>query len=229
MIKPSKGHNNRQTHNFYLYDSIDKYLRDFIPDIKGKVYDLGCGNMHYRGFIEILNAQYVGVDWNQSLHSIVLPDVICDLNGKLPIATNAADTVMCISVLEHLKNPEAFLKEVRRIVKSEGKVFFQVPFMWHVHEAPHDFRRFTKYALNNMFVEAGFDDVLIVEQSGLGLTIALKLNYFLLSLLRGPRYLRKVLRILLSPIFIINQSIGAFLDSFIHRPYETVGYCVRAS
>lgn len=229
MKKPSKGHNNRQTHNFYLYNSIDKQLRAFVPDIKGEVYDLGCGNMHYKGFIESLNAHYVGVDWNNSLHSAVLPDLLCDLNSKFSIETNAADTILCISVLEHLKNPEAFLKEVRRIVKSEGTVFFQVPFMWHVHEAPHDYRRFTKYALNNMFVDAGFNNILIVEQSGLGLSIALKMNYFLLSLLRGPIFFRKFQRRLLTPIFIINQFMGACLDSLIPRPNETVGYCIKAS
>ena len=229
MTLPSNKHNNRRIYNYQLYNTIDKYLMSFSSKIKGKTYDLGCGNMHYKSFVTSLNGTYFGVDWDQSMHSTNPPDIICDLNETLPIDSDVADTIICISVIEHLKNPKLFVKEMRRILKPEGNLFLQVPFMWRVHEAPHDYSRFTPYALELMLIQAGFKSIEIHPQSGVGLSIALKINYFLLSLIRGPKTIRKLMTLSLSPIFIISQFFGLFIDRFFLRPDETIGFCVQVS
>jgi ubiquinone/menaquinone biosynthesis C-methylase UbiE len=42
------------------------------------------------------------------------------LNEPLPIEDNSADTIVCLSVLEHLKEPQPFLNEAFRILKPDN-------------------------------------------------------------------------------------------------------------
>lgn len=47
----SKNHNNRRLHNYSVYDSSDRCLEILKDQIRGDVYDLGCGEMAYRDWI----------------------------------------------------------------------------------------------------------------------------------------------------------------------------------
>jgi hypothetical protein len=40
---------------------------------------------------------------------------------------------------------------MRRVLKPDGRIIVSVPFLFPVHDAPHDYWRFTKYALEYLF------------------------------------------------------------------------------
>lgn len=44
----------------------------------------------------------------------------------------------------------------------------QLPWQWCIHEAPHDFYRYTPYGLKYMFDKAGFLDVVVEPQAVFG-------------------------------------------------------------
>ena len=80
------------------------------------VLDLGCGVNKKAGA--------VGVD-RRRLPSV---DVVCDLNyGFLPFRDGCADTIYSSHVLEHLKDPVAFMKEARRVMSDNGKAILTLP------------------------------------------------------------------------------------------------------
>jgi SAM-dependent methyltransferase len=219
----SQGHANRKAYNWLVYDIGDQLLQKFSSHYKGDLYDLGCGEMPYRDWFLRYADRYVGVDWSGTLHELKA-DVVADLNLPLPIKDRVADTVVSLSVMEHLREPQNMLNEAFRILKPGGSVVLQVPFMWWVHEAPHDYYRYTCYGLKYMFEKAGFTNVEVIPQSGFWVMWTLKFNYQSTRLIRGPWPLRKMMSALLHVIWQIDQRIAPWVDKHWRCEEETAGY-----
>jgi SAM-dependent methyltransferase len=82
------------------------------------------------------------------------PDVFGDAQS-LPFADESFDTVLLLDVLEHLPEPERALLEARRVLKTNGNIITQVPFLYPLHDEPFDFHRWTLHALNALFLKHG--------------------------------------------------------------------------
>lgn len=115
----SQAHNNRRPYNWLIYDIGDHWLEKYAPYFRGHLYDLGCGEMPYKDWLLTYADQYTGVDWGGTQHALKA-GIVADLNEPLPIATEVADTVISLSVMEHLCEPQAFLNEAYRILKGGG-------------------------------------------------------------------------------------------------------------
>lgn len=216
-------------HNWLVYKYAKKWLSDWVPHIRGIVYDLGCGERSYENFILQEGAdKYIGVDWSHTLHALKA-DIITDLNKPFSMIEDAsADTVFSVSVMEHLCEPQCFLNESFRILKPGGVILVQVPFQWHVHEAPYDYFRYTEYGLKYMLAKAGFEKIKVTPTSGLWSTMALKANYQSLRYIGGKRPLQFFMRAVAIPIWFAGQYIGYWLDKIDFNRNETVGYTVIA-
>lgn len=225
---PSSGHKNRRFHNWLAYDSSDRLLVQYIPLYKGTLYDLGAGESPYREFFLLHADKYVAVDWSESLHD-TKADIVADLNGPLPIDSDVADTIVSLSVLEHLREPQLMLNEAFRLLRKGGAIVLQVPWQWRIHEAPHDFFRYTPYSLEFLFERAGFVDIQIQPQAGFFTTIVLKMNYFSHRFIHGPRLLRLLISAVFSVFWYIGQKIAPLLDKLDRNwALETPGYFVTA-
>lgn len=223
----SNKHPNRLAHNWLIYDINDRFLESSVDVLKGHLYDLGCGEMPYRDWLSRYVETYTGVDWAESLHD-VRADILADLNAPLPIESAVADTVVSFSVMEHLREPQMFLNETFRILKSGGAMILQVPFMWSVHEAPHDFYRYTSYGLRYMFEKAGFSDIQVRAQTGFWVMWTLKLNYQLRRAEKGVWPVRQLIRLFLRAFWAIDQRVAPVLDRVWKSEEETAGYFVVA-
>ncbi len=224
----SKFHNNNQAHNWVIYKSLDRFLEKNANLLKGNVYDLGCGTGVYKNYIKSIGANYVGVDWSNTIHNSAA-EIVSDLNDKFTIESNSADAILSISVIEHLHNPQGFLNESYRILKSEGNILLQCPWQWRIHEAPHDYFRYTTYALRMMFEKAGFTDIKIYPSTGLFTTLVLKWNYFLLRFVKGPKPIKFLIKLLLLPVWTIGQLLSPLLDKLDNNwDLETQGYFIIA-
>lgn len=91
------------------------------------------------------------------------PDVIGDL-CQLPIATESLDAVVALEVLEHVMNPIDACREIVRVLKPGGYLVLSTPFMFPIHDKPHDYFRFTKFGLIHLFGSAV--DLHIQEKAG---------------------------------------------------------------
>jgi SAM-dependent methyltransferase len=229
MKHASSGHPNKKAHNWLAYTTSDKLLERFRYHIVGTVYDLGCGEAPYKEYFLKSARKYVGVDWAASLHD-TKADIVANLNEVLPIQDGVADTVVSLSVMEHLTQPDLMLCEAHRILKPGGSMILQVPWQWWVHEAPYDFFRYTPYALQHMYEKAGFVDIKVVPQSGYFTTAVLKQNYFTRRFVRGPRISRGIINALLIPLWTIGQLLAGPLDKLLDRRWELEagGYFVVA-
>ncbi|ETR65887.1 MAG: type 11 methyltransferase [Candidatus Magnetoglobus multicellularis str. Araruama] len=150
-------------------------------------------------------------------------DIYANLCEHLPFDDNSADTVVSFQVMEHLSEPKIFLSECYRILKPNASLLFTVPFMWHVHEAPYDFFRYTRYGLKYLLKHSGFNNIIIYENTGFWQTIILKINYHTTKFSRGP------LKLLWIPIWFFGQLIAPILDRYDKTPDECASYTVLAT
>lgn len=224
----SQAHSNRRAYNWLIYKVGDRSLLKHSGFYKGILYDLGAGESPYKDFFLQYANRYVAVDWASSLHDIEA-DVVADLNEPLPIDSEVADTVLSLSVLEHLREPQTMLNETFRILKPGGAIVLQVPWQWWIHEAPYDYFRYTPYGLNYLLEKAGFSDVQVEPQAGFFTMWILKFNYFTLRIIRGPRPLRALIQLGLLPLWFLGQVLAPWLDKLDRNwALEASGYFVTA-
>jgi SAM-dependent methyltransferase len=161
---------------------------------KGRLIDIGCGSKPYKGLLAPYVNEHIGVDRKDTKHS----KSNIDLFGtayEIPARNASFDCAICTMVLEHLEEPELALRECHRVLKPGGVAIYSVPFIWHVHEAPRDFYRFSKYGLRYLFQKVGFDILELNALSGFWLTFGVLSVYNLNRFNRGPvRWLRIISR-----------------------------------
>ena len=217
------------SHNWLIKKAVNNKVRARLPELSGRVIDLGCGVRPFEKDILEHADEYVGVDWGNTLHGLKA-DIVADLNRPLPIADEAANHVVSFEVLEHLSEPQVMLAETVRILRRGGQVTLSVPFQWWVHEAPWDYYRYTCHGLEYMLRKAGFTDVVVSPTTGFWSMWLLKLNYQTLRLARRrPRPVRLVVRTLLIPFWWLNQHLAQVIDRFWPEESETAGYFVTAT
>lgn len=210
------------SHNWLAMKINNQSFRKWSKSFGGRTIDMGCGAAQYKSQILEIVDEYIGVDWKNGLHDQSHVDIFADLNVNLPFTDGYADTIVSFQVIEHLREPDRFLAECFRTLKNGGCMFVSVPFMWHVHEAPFDFFRYTRYGLDYLFAKNGFVDIEIEETTGFWQTVTLKFNYHTLRFARGP------LRLFFIPIWWIGQIIAPVLDHFDRNSEETASYTVFA-
>jgi SAM-dependent methyltransferase len=98
-------------------------------------------------------SSYVGIDWGSSIHDT--SRYFRRPQSAVAVEASVADTVVCLSVLEHLSEPQTLLNEAYRIMKPGATMILQVPWQWKLHEEPYDFFRYTPYGLRHLFGKAG--------------------------------------------------------------------------
>lgn len=109
-------------------------------------------------------------------------DFHCDLHDLTSIPSQSVGSVICLEVLEHVRDPWRVLAEVFRILKSDGLCVMTVPFLISYHGKSHrktnpvflrqggfvedsshsgygDYWRFTHEGLALAFAGAGFQRV----------------------------------------------------------------------
>jgi ubiquinone/menaquinone biosynthesis C-methylase UbiE len=63
------------------------------------------------------------------------------------------DCVLCINVLEHIKDYQKAISEIHRVLKPDGQAIIAVPFFFPIHDIPSDYWRFTEYGLKIILSE----------------------------------------------------------------------------
>ena len=142
------------------------YQENALPYFKGNLLDLGCGFSPFYSFYREHISSVTCADWAQSIHQNPQLDVICDLNEKLPFDSDTFDSILLSDVLEHIRKPEQLLKEIQRLLKKDGVLIMNVPYFYCLHEEPHDYFRYTEFALKSMTFDAGLKVELLQKTGG---------------------------------------------------------------
>ena len=187
---------------FYIRSSIKEAIVESLPFLKGNLLDVGCGKKPYEKFI--LNnskiKKYTGLDIEAAIvyDENIKPDYTWD-GLIMPFENNSFDCAIATEVLEHCPDPEIMLKEVYRVLKTNGAFVFTVPFLWNLHETPNDQYRYTPFSLQRHLTNSGFTNIQLKATGGWNSSLAQMLG---LWVRRSPlnKNIRKILSILLKPV-----------------------------
>ena len=125
-------------------------IKRYGSKLSGRVLDIGCGTRPYRNMIKA--RLYIGVDELIT----VRPDV-CGSCRPLAFRDGSFDSVICTELLEHVREPEACIAEIARVLKQGGCAYITAPQTWCLHYEPDDYWRFTRYGLEYLLRKSGFD------------------------------------------------------------------------
>ncbi|MDA9171062.1 class I SAM-dependent methyltransferase [Alphaproteobacteria bacterium] len=152
-------------------NNYPKLLCEYISSVllesnKGNFIEFGCGTCEHLKIFKNIGYSISGVDLDSNIkkYSDEIKIFHCDVQTeKLDIRDNSYDVVFSKSFIEHLSEPDKYLKEAYRILKPGGKILTMVPdwesnvkiyFDDHTHKTP-----FTIFSLSYAYEIHGFKNI----------------------------------------------------------------------
>ena len=206
---------------------IEESVRTFAAGLPpgAFVLDAGAGEGRYRDRFE--KHRYVGVDlgvgdarWNYAGL-----DAVADL-ASLPFRESSFHACLNIVTLEHVRRPAQVLREISRVLVPGGRLLLVVPQDWEVHQAPHDYYRYTLHGVSYLLEQAGLTGVSITPAGGYFRLMSRRLLNGLEYFSGGFRWLGFVPAMALLGLPALLFSYLDFLD---HKSVFTLGYLCTAA
>ncbi len=125
---------------------VSRYLERFCPNrASGTLLDCGCGRWEYVSLLTKYNMRCIGFDISQNSLIIARSKITSDCEGvdlirgdltDLPFKKGVFDSIICLSNLEHLNNPEKLVQNFSILLKEGGFVIISVPWLWDIWSHP---------------------------------------------------------------------------------------------
>jgi len=159
---------NSNTKPYTDYPSqLCRYLVERFAIKKGdKLLDIGCGRGDFTKGFKDLGLDVTGIDREQG-DSEFLRGIDVRLqddleNNPFPFKDGSFDVVFFKSVIEHIRNPDNFMKETLRVLKPGGRVITMTPDwqsqMFIFYDDPTHVHPYTAAGLKDLFLMYGFKD-----------------------------------------------------------------------
>ena len=161
-----------------------------------RMLNLGSGGCRLRGVV------------NLDITPVTGPQVVGD-GYALPFRDETFDVIFCEYVIEHVPDPESFLRAAGRTLKADGRLYLEAPFLQPGHDLPGDYTRWTRNGFVREMERAG----LSVVRSGIHLGPAFTLVWIAKDFLaavaslgidRLHRIFRYALAWALSPLMLLD-------------------------
>ncbi len=127
---------------------------------------------------ESRNIEIIAFDIYASPHIQFIADA-----HQIPLDSESFDAVIVQAVLEHVLEPSMVVDEIFRVLKSNGIVYAETPFMQQVHEGPYDFTRFSESGHRYLFRR--FDCLSSGASSGPGTAFVWSAEYLARAIFRS--------------------------------------------
>lgn len=178
---------------------------------RGSLIDVGCGQKPHRDlFPEV--ARYEGIDFagfsiNKDFATggpdFAFPEDYTT-HWRLPFPNASYDHAAAFEVLEHHPEPRMALRELARVIRPGGQVYLSWPFIFPLHEEPHDHFRYTHHAMDRLARAEGLEPVGFWRTGGVVATVVTLLTGNL-AMFHDRGGLSRVLALVVYPAFLLMQ------------------------
>jgi SAM-dependent methyltransferase len=135
------------------FQPIEWELNPITQYVGGRALNAGCG---YRDITRLLQGMGASEVTNCDIATDIPGATLCSLD-TLPFDDASFDTILCNAVLEHVVSVEAVMASLVRVLRPGGHLIVTIPFLQPYHEAPRDFRRFTKEGMTQLAEQSGLE------------------------------------------------------------------------
>ena len=164
-------------HNWLIHKIVDREVEHAIKFYsRGRLLDIGCGAKPYKESTKPYVTEHIGLDREDTPHNKENIDIFAEADN-IPLPDNSFNTILATSIFEHVEEPDKAISEMYRILKKDGYCIVITPFMWHLHEAPRDFYRYTKYGLEYLLKKHRFEIVSLRPIGGFWITFGQQFLY----------------------------------------------------
>lgn len=134
--------------NAALLGAIEAHVSALALPRGARVLDFGCGSQPYRDVLGP-DVEYIGADLpDNDLAAVQIVDGVVDLPDS------SVDLVISTQVLEHVPDPQAYLAECRRVLRTGGRLLLTTHGVMFYHPHPADFWRWTAEGLERLVADA---------------------------------------------------------------------------
>jgi len=144
---------------YRLHRAITKAISEHA---RGVCLDAGSGRSPYKRMLQQYAEHVTSVDVEDRSGET---DIIADIQSMPQLPDASFDTILCSQVLEHVPRPWNAMREFARVLRPKGVLILTVPHLSIIHEAPHDYYRYTRYGLKALCEQAVLE-VLKLEPTG---------------------------------------------------------------
>jgi SAM-dependent methyltransferase len=155
-------------------------LRSLLPGPSPLIVVIGgatMGNGLERLYAD-RTARLIGFD----IYASPLTQFIADAH-RIPLAAASVDGVIVQAVLEHVLDPAQVVTEIHRVLRPDGLVYAETPFMQQVHAGPYDFVRFTGSGHRYLF--RAFEEISAGPVTGPGTQLLWSMDHLTRALVRS--------------------------------------------
>lgn len=167
-----------------LYYWLSETYAEVIPEVEGpskRALELGCADGRFLMRLQQSGWEVQGVEFAEEPAQRALARGLPVHVGRLEpglLPARSFDAVFAWMVIEHLHDPLATLREVRRIAKDTAWLVLSVPNFgcwepkvfgryWYSLELPRHLHHFTTRSLRRMLEQCGFRMVRVIHQRNL--------------------------------------------------------------
>lgn len=142
---------------WFIFRNEGRALGEVASYMRGLTLDIGCAGQRLRPLLRS-DCWYVGLDYLPMVSDRygTQADIYGD-GQRLPLATGVVDSIALLDVLEHLPEPRLCIAECARILRPGGILVVQVPFLYPIHDSPHDYQRWALSGLTRLLEDHGFE------------------------------------------------------------------------
>jgi ubiquinone/menaquinone biosynthesis C-methylase UbiE len=144
--------------------------------------DLGCGDGRLTAELDaraLTAADVSAVALERAARRLPHARVVeLEPDAALPLADNSFDLVLCAETIEHVRDVQLFLSEVRRVLRPGGRLALTTPAARPLERpadplSPH-LRRFTRRSLSGLLADQGFEVEMLSRRAATLLVRALR-------------------------------------------------------
>ena len=201
-----------------LYPFLEREFSQ-IPE-GARVLNVGAGGVigeKLDAHARALSLEVVSID----IDSTRGPDLVGDISDH-DFGERRFSAVVMAEVLEHIRTPEKAIQAAHAVLEPGGTLILSTPFIFPIHDRPHDYYRFTRYGLEWLLRD--FSEVTVSERN----SWAEAINVLGVRLIKEKNPLCRLAAPLIIVLALAMAPVAMILGAIVRTDFITSGYVVRA-